>query len=71
MDCEITKPSGLPIGQINDDDIAAADEGHEFIFPEGLPPVRYIRFTVKETWNGTNNTFFVQEVSFYGIEQYN
>ena len=71
MDCEITKPSGLPIGQINDDDIAAADEGHEFIFPEGLPPVRYIRFTVKETWNGTNNTFFVQEVSFNGIDQYN
>lgn len=70
MDCEIIKPSGLSLGQVNDEDIAVANEGHEFIFPEGLPPVRYIRFTIKETWNGTLTTFFVQEVSFHGIEQY-
>jgi hypothetical protein len=43
MTCNSIKPSGLPLGQKSAADEAFAAAGQEFIFPDGLPPVRYIR----------------------------
>lgn len=56
MDCEVIKPSGLPAGTSNDEDIASALEGHEFAFPLDLPPARYIRIRILSTWEGTTFT---------------
>lgn len=56
MDCEIIKPSGLPISDNSDEDIAVAQEGHEFAFPLDLPPARYIRINILSTWGGTTFT---------------
>lgn len=64
--CEITKPSGSPLGTVTDEDIEVAKEGHEFIFPEGLPAVRYIRFKLLENF-GNMSSCYVKEVTFYGV----
>ena len=40
------KPSGLPTGQVSDEDVELVAEGEEFIFPRDIPAVRYIRFEV-------------------------
>jgi hypothetical protein len=46
MTCDSYKPSGLPLGQTSGADVAYAAAGQEYIFPAGLPPVRYIRIKV-------------------------
>lgn len=68
MDCEIVKPSGLPIGTSNDEDLALAQEGHEFAFPLDLPPARYIRINILSTWGGTTFTH-PAEVDVFGEVQ--
>lgn len=65
MDCEIVKPSGLPIGTSTDEDLTVAQEGHEFAFPLDLPPARYIRIRILSTWGGTTFTH-PAEVSVFG-----
>lgn len=64
-ECEAIKPSGLPVGQNNADDIAAAARGNEFSFPSGTPAVRYIRIQVLQTW-GNTTAFHLSEISFWG-----
>ena len=59
------KPSGLPLGQTNADDIAATRAGSEFIFNSGVGEMRYLRFVVKETWARTP-ALHIGEVSIYG-----
>jgi len=68
MDCEIIKPSGLPVGTSNDEDIALAEEGHEFAFPLDLPPARYIRIKILSTWGGTTFTH-PAEIDVFGEVQ--
>lgn len=68
-DCEIKKPSGSELGILTDEDIQAAKDGHAFEFSTELPAVRYIRFKLLETFDGTKNCY-VKEVTFYGVEQY-
>lgn len=65
MDAEIIKPSGGASGSVTDDDLRAADSGHEFTFDLNQEPVRYIRFVIKSTWG---NTTFAHpaEVDVYG-----
>ncbi|MDD7887729.1 DUF4959 domain-containing protein [Flavivirga sp. 57AJ16] len=55
-DCEIIKPSGLPLGEGNftDEDRQAALLGHDFDFPFDTPSVRYIRIKVNATFSGLN-----------------
>lgn len=65
LDCEIEKPSGLPAGQTTNDDITAAQAGHQFTFSSDSPPVRYIRIRITNTWGGTGYSWFGQ-VSFFG-----
>jgi len=69
-DCESVKPSGLPLGQTSDEDIAQAQKGETFTFPENSPPVRYIRLKILETWDPKNSDHsFFSELTFYGISE--
>ncbi|MEC3878149.1 DUF5000 domain-containing lipoprotein [Parapedobacter sp. 10938] len=55
---EQIKPSGLPSGQLSQEDIAAAEAGETVIFPIDVPEVRYIRFKTLRSWsNGTYVNF--------------
>lgn len=68
LDCEIKKPSGLPLGEMSDDDIALTIAGSNFTFNPGTPPVRYLRFKINEVWGGTNYIYF-NELTFWGEMQ--
>lgn len=61
---EIVKPSGLPLGQVTQDDIAAAAKGEELTVPLDKQPVRYIRIKVLETF--TNSAINIAELSIWG-----
>lgn len=57
MECEIMKPSGLPIGigrqyQSDEDFDIAHNKGHEFMIPLDAPAVRYLRIEGTESWEG-------------------
>lgn len=65
MDSEIVKPSNLPLGTMTDEDLVAAESGHEFIFELTQEPLRYIRIVVNSTWGGTTFTH-PTEVDIYG-----
>lgn len=64
VDREIIKPSGLPMGQVSQADLDAAAQGEEMNVPLDMPPVRYIRIKILETW--TNVATNIAEVSFWG-----
>jgi len=61
------KPSGLPLGQISQEDTMYAAEGEEYIIEENNHiSVQYIRIHILETWdNGTTVAQFA-ELEFYG-----
>lgn len=62
---ESIKPSGLPFGQINGDDLKVAIDGEDFSFLPTNPKVRYIRIKVLETWSGGDN-FQIMELDIFG-----
>lgn len=64
-DCVAVKPSGLPIGQYNDDDVAAIGNGDEFLIDSDIPAYRYIRFKFIETWSKGDFVHWM-ELKFYG-----
>lgn len=64
LDCESIKPSGLPLHQYSNEDLAYAKAGERFSFPSVTPPVRYIRFKTLSTWSG-NDFFHILELSFW------
>lgn len=64
-DFEQIKPSGLPLGQSDDEDAAATKAGSEFIFESGAGEIRYLRFVVKETWARTA-AMHIAEISIFG-----
>lgn len=65
LDCEIIKPSGLATGTDTDEDIEAAENGHDFSFSLSQEPVRYVRLNFTKVW--TSSTFcHVAEITFYG-----
>lgn len=60
---EQIKPSGLPNGQLSQDDIDAANLGETVVFPLNTPKVRYIRFETTQNWsNGTYVNFYELQV---------
>lgn len=62
------KPSGSPIGTNTAEDTQfACVDGEGFDFPNGIPPVRYLRFKVLEVWGGVNY-IYVAELTFWGGE---
>jgi hypothetical protein len=64
-DCESIKPSGLPMGQINDEDRVVATNGEDFSFLSSNPKIRYLRILVTETWAGGDN-FQIMELDIFG-----
>src|SRR5690606_6094415 len=64
MDCESIKPSGLPLGQLTDEDLDRFQAGDEFAF-EDAPEIRYFRLAVHETWDGSGFVN-VNEITFWG-----
>lgn len=62
---ESFKPSGLPHGQVSDEDIAYALAGEEYMVDISIPAVRYLRFRVNKTWGGANY-MQLMEVEFFG-----
>jgi hypothetical protein len=65
MECESIKPSGLPLGQNTNEDLAVARDGEDFINSPQNPKVRYIRFKIIRTWAGGDN-FQLTEVEVFG-----
>ncbi|QJB32284.1 hypothetical protein HF329_13500 [Chitinophaga oryzae] len=49
---ESVKPSGLPVGQLTDDDITFAKNGESFSVPPGTTAFRYYRFRLLTNWGG-------------------
>ena len=64
-DFESIKPSGLPFGQVSDEDVAVATNGEDFAFPSSNPKIRYIRIKVTQTWAGGDN-FQIMELDIFG-----
>ncbi|MBJ6367460.1 DUF5000 domain-containing lipoprotein [Snuella sedimenti] len=68
IEYEQIKPSGLPNGQLTNDDLAAAEAGETVAFPLDTPPYRYIRFKTLRNWsNGTYVNF--NEITVWGQPQ--
>lgn len=65
IDCESTKPSGLPIGQYSAEDLAYVKAGEDFSCPPEMPAVRYLRIKVTENWSGSD-FFHFMEMEVYG-----
>jgi len=51
---ESFKPSGLPVGQLSNEDIEYINAGEEFVFDLNIPPVRYLRIKTLEVWGGVS-----------------
>lgn len=62
---KMEKPSGLAGTALSNEDIDAAQEGHEFSIPSDAPSVKYIRIKILETW-GKNDYMWMSELQFYG-----
>lgn len=71
MDGNSVKPSGLPLGQTNDLDLAYALAGEDYQFDTDAEPVRYIRFKVLDNWGvgATTTYWYINEISILGFEQ--
>jgi len=69
LECNSVKPSGLPVGSTNDEDLAVAAAGELFIFPVNTPPVRYIRVRFLDNWSETVQSYHMMEVDFWGDKQ--
>lgn len=59
------KPSGLPEGQLSQDDIDAANAGETVKFPIDAPKVRYIRFKTLKNWSNGSYVNF-NEIMMWG-----
>lgn len=60
------KPSGLPLGELSDDDITVASTGESFYFDNPTTAVRYIRFRILDVWKPGRMSAHVMELSFAG-----
>jgi uncharacterized protein DUF4959/uncharacterized protein DUF5000/uncharacterized protein DUF5126 len=65
----MTKPSGWDVGVNSNEDIQVANDGQEFEFPNGVPPVRYIGWKNIDSWgsiDGYTGFFHLFELSLWG-----
>ncbi len=51
MTCNSIKPSGLPTGQVSNEDVAWASAGEEFINSPKNPKIRYLRIKGIQSWS--------------------
>lgn len=62
---ESFKPSGLPVGQNSNEDMAFARAGEEFNIVTTAPEVQYLRVRAIETWSGLDD-MQITEMQFWG-----
>lgn len=65
----MVKPSGLPIGQVTNDDVEIARAGHEYEFELGSPAVRYIAWKQIDNWasiGGATGFLHMSEMKIWG-----
>ncbi|WP_300601453.1 DUF5000 domain-containing lipoprotein [Niabella sp.] len=63
------KPSGLPLGQVNNEDIQFARvDGEDFDMPPMADGYRYLRFKILQVW-GIAQMFYISELTFWGSPQ--
>lgn len=66
LDCDVVKPSGLPLGQHNQDDLTASDLGQKFYNIDNYDvKVRYLRIKILETWEGMA-CYRISEIELHG-----
>ncbi|GHT71704.1 hypothetical protein FACS189455_4130 [Bacteroidia bacterium] len=65
LDVWCLKPSGLPTGQLSNEDREAANNGDEHEIPIEVPSFRYIRILFLENWSG-GNIAQIGEMTFWG-----
>lgn len=58
------KPSGLPLGQTNQQDLDYILAGEEFVFEKNLPAYRYLRIKTLEVW-GTVEYVCIQKMQIW------
>ncbi len=66
LECNSVKPSGLPVGSVNDEDRAVVAAGERFVFPIDTPPVRYVRIRFIDNWSETVRSYHMMEADFWG-----
>lgn len=66
-ECNSYKPSGKPVGENTEEDVAYIANGEKFEFPANVPEVRYIRIKVLDSWSGQGYVHF-SEFAFYKSE---
>lgn len=62
----VKKPSGLPLGDVSQEDIASVKLGDEQSIPINMPKVRYIRVKILETWQPGASAANIAEISLWG-----
>ena len=62
---ESTKPSGLPLGEFTNEDLAVGAAGEDFTLPYNGVSYRYIRFVTISTWDTRPNTYW-GELTLWG-----
>ncbi len=64
-----TKPSGLPLGQVNNDDIAQAKNGEEFEIEGNVQAYRYWRWRTLANWGNVTYIAFAEFTFFGSVEE--
>lgn len=65
--CVSFKPSGLPVGEYNNEDIQRQINGEEFEFDANTLPVRYLRWKTNAVWGGASiGHINIVEITLYG-----
>jgi hypothetical protein len=65
----MVKPSGLPLGQVSNDDVSTARAGHEYEFDLNVPAVRYLAWKHIDNWasiGGSTGFLHMSEMKFWG-----
>ncbi|WP_460764968.1 DUF5000 domain-containing lipoprotein [Niabella terrae] len=62
---ESVKPSGLPLGEFTNEDLAVGAAGEDFTLPYNGVSYRYIRFVTISTWDTRPNTYW-GELTLWG-----
>ncbi|ANI88335.1 hypothetical protein A9P82_02900 [Arachidicoccus ginsenosidimutans] len=65
LTCQVTKPSGLPLGQGTNADYLAGLAGFSFDFDEDTPPYRYLRIKNLQNWMGTY-FIVIEQINMWG-----
>jgi len=70
QECEIIKPSGLPTGELSNEDQQEAANGHEFSVSGSAPAIRYIRLKVISTFSqpsgSSTGSSWLREITLWG-----